>query len=62
MRKISRMVKMLIELQQKRMTSEDLAKRFRVSKRTIQRDIKILCQAGVPLKGIKMANTLLIKI
>lgn len=53
MRKISRMVKMLIELQQKRMTSEDLAKRFRVSKRTIQRDIKILCQAGVPLKRDK---------
>jgi len=53
MRKISRMVKMLIELQQKRMSSEELAKCFGVSKRTIQRDIKILREARVPLKKDK---------
>ena len=36
-------------LQQERVTAPELAQRFEVSRRTIQRDIEALSLAGVPL-------------
>lgn len=50
MAKIDRLIGILtILLQQKRVTSPYLADRFEVSRRTIQRDIEVLCQAGIPV-------------
>lgn len=38
-----------ILLQRSRVTAPELAKRFEVSRRTIQRDIDAICRAGIPL-------------
>ena len=48
--KIDRLIGILsILLQQEKVTAPDLAERFEVSRRTINRDIDTLCQAGIPL-------------
>lgn len=48
--KMERMIGILsILLQQERVTAPELARRFEVSRRTIQRDIDALCRAGIPL-------------
>lgn len=48
--KIERMIGILsILLKQEKVTAPYLAKTFEVSRRTIQRDIETLCQAGIPL-------------
>ena len=48
--KIDRLVGIItILLQQERVTAPELAKRFEVSRRTINRDIEDICRAGIPL-------------
>lgn len=71
--KIDRLIGILsILLQQEKVTAPFLAEKFEVSKRTINRDIESLCQAGIPLvttqghnggisimEGFKIEKTLL---
>lgn len=48
--KMERMIGILsILLQKERVTAPELARRFEVSRRTIQRDVESLCRAGIPL-------------
>lgn len=48
--KIDRLIGILsILLQQDRVTAPELAERFEVSRRTINRDVEALCQAGIPI-------------
>lgn len=48
--KMDRLIGILTLLQQnKKVTAPELAKRFEVSRRTINRDIETLCRAGIPL-------------
>lgn len=48
--KIDRMIGILaILLQQEKVTAPVLAEKFEVSRRTINRDIEALCQAGIPI-------------
>lgn len=48
--KIDRLIGILsVLLQQAKVTAPVLAKKFEVSRRTIQRDIEALCQAGIPV-------------
>lgn len=48
--KIDRLIGILsVLLQKESATAPELAKRFEVSRRTIQRDIEDLCKAGIPL-------------
>lgn len=48
--KIDRLIGILsILLQQQKVTAPMLARKFEVSRRTINRDIEVLCQAGIPL-------------
>lgn len=48
--KIERLIGILsILLQQEKVTAPMLAEKFEVSRRTINRDIEVLCQAGIPL-------------
>ena len=48
--KIDRMIGILsILLQEEKATAPELAERFEVSKRTINRDIEALCKAGIPI-------------
>ena len=48
--KIDRLIGILsILLQKENVTAPDLAKHFEVSRRTINRDIDALCQAGIPI-------------
>lgn len=48
--KIDRLIGILsILLQQEKVTAPYLAEKFEVSRRTINRDIEQLCQAGIPL-------------
>ena len=48
--KIDRMIGVLsILLQEEKTTAPELAERFEVSKRTINRDIEALCKAGIPI-------------
>ncbi len=48
--KIDRLVGIItILLQQDKVTAPELAKRFEVSRRTINRDIEDICRAGIPL-------------
>lgn len=48
--KIDRLIGILaVLLQQEKTTAPELAKRFEVSRRTINRDIDALCMAGIPL-------------
>ena len=49
--KIDRLIGMLSILLQKEVTTApELAEHFEVSRRTINRDIETLCQAGIPIK------------
>ena len=49
--KIDRLIGILsILLQEDKTTAPELAERFEVSKRTINRDIEDLCRAGIPIK------------
>ncbi|WP_456324244.1 HTH domain-containing protein [Desulfonauticus submarinus] len=57
MQRISRLAEILKILHQKTSAFlNELEQHFKVSKRTIQRDIKTLREAGFPLKKIKMAT------
>lgn len=48
--KIDRLIGILsILLQQEKVTAPSLAEKFEVSRRTINRDIEVLCKAGIPL-------------
>ena len=48
--KIDRLIGILsILLQEERTTAPELAERFEVSRRTINRDIEDLCMAGIPI-------------
>ncbi len=48
--KTDRLIAMLALLQQgKQLTAPQLAERFEVSRRTVQRDIETLCAAGIPI-------------
>ncbi len=48
--KIDRLIGILsVLLQQEKVTAPELAEKFEVSRRTIQRDIEDLCKAGIPL-------------
>ena len=49
--KIDRLIGILsILLQEKKTTAPELAERFEVSRRTINRDIEDLCKAGIPIR------------
>ena len=49
--KIDRLIGILsILLQEEKTTAPELAERFEVSKRTINRDIEALCKAGIPIQ------------
>lgn len=55
--KIDRLVGILVILLQKeKVTAPELAARFEVSRRTINRDIEDLCKAGVPVVTMQGAN------
>ena len=45
-----------ILLQRERVTAPELAARFEVSRRTIQRDVEALCRAGIPLSTAQGAG------
>ena len=48
--KIDRLIGILsVLLQEEKVTAPELAKRFEVSRRTINRDIEDLCKAGIPI-------------
>ena len=48
--KLDRLIGILsILLQQEKVTAPELAERFEVSRRTIQRDVEALCRAGIPI-------------
>lgn len=48
--KIDRLIGILsVLLQKDKITAPELAKRFEVSRRTINRDIEDLCKAGIPI-------------
>ncbi len=52
--KIDRLIGILSILPQKeRVTAPELAARFDVSRRTISRDIEVLCKAGIPVCTIQ---------
>ena len=49
--KIDRLIEILsVLLQKEKMTAPELAERFEVSRRTINRDIEDLCKAGIPIQ------------
>ncbi|MDE6687786.1 MAG: YafY family transcriptional regulator [Lachnospiraceae bacterium] len=55
--KIDRLIGILsILLQEEKTTAPDLAERFEVSKRTINRDIEDLCKAGIPIRTVQGAG------
>lgn len=55
--KINRLIGILaLLLQQERMTASELAEKFEVSRRTINRDIETLCEAGIPLMTVPGKN------
>ena len=48
--KIDRLIGILsLLLQRDSVTAPELAERFEVSRRTINRDVEALCQAGIPI-------------
>lgn len=52
--KIDRLIGILsILLQEEKTTAPELAKRFEVSRRTINRDIEDLCMAGIPVRTVQ---------
>lgn len=71
--KIDRLIGILsILLQKEKITAPELAEKYEVSRRTINRDIEALCKAGIPIvtvqgqhggisimEGYKIDNTLL---
>ena len=49
--KIDRLIGILsVLLQREIITAPELAERFEVSRRTINRDIEVLCKAGIPIR------------
>ena len=49
--KIDRLIGILsVLLQEEKTTAPELAERFEVSRRTINRDIEDLCKAGIPIQ------------
>lgn len=55
--KMERLIGILsILLQREKVTAPELAEQFEVSRRTIQRDIESLCQAGIPLSTMQGAG------
>ena len=53
--KIYRLIGILsILLQEEKTTAPELAERFEVSRRTINRDIEDLCKAGIPIKTARV--------
>ena len=55
--KIDRLIGILsILLQEEKTTAPELAERFEVSRRTINRDIEDLCKAGIPIKTVQGAG------
>ena len=52
--KIDRLIGILALLLQKdKITAPELARRFEVSRRTINRDIEDLCRAGIPVSTMQ---------
>ncbi len=52
--KIDRLIGILsVLLQKERTTAPELAEQFEVSRRTINRDIEALCQAGIPVRTVQ---------
>ena len=52
--KIERLIGILsILLQEDKTTAPELAERFEVSRRTINRDIEDLCKAGIPIRTVQ---------
>ncbi len=52
--KIDRLISILsVLLQEEKTTAPELAKRFEVSRRTINRDIEDLCKAGIPIMTVQ---------
>jgi predicted DNA-binding transcriptional regulator YafY len=49
MNRIERLTAILLLLQEKPRTSNDIARHFEVSKRTVLRDVQALCEMGVPV-------------
>jgi predicted DNA-binding transcriptional regulator YafY len=49
MNRIDRLTAILLLLQMGKHTAEEIAQRFEVSRRTIQRDIQALCEIGIPI-------------
>ena len=55
--KLERLIGILsILLQREKVTAPELAEQFEISRRTIQRDIEALCQAGIPLTTARGAR------
>lgn len=55
--KIDRLIGILsILLQKEKVTAPELAERFEVSRRTINRDIEDLCKAGIPVQTVQGAG------
>lgn len=55
--KIDRLIGILsVLLQEEKITAPELAERFEVSRRTINRDIEDLCKAGIPVRTIQGAG------
>ena len=55
--KIDRLIGILsILLQEEKITAPELAERFEVSRRTINRDIEALCKAGIPIRTAQGAG------
>lgn len=55
--KIDRLVGILaVLLRQEKVTAPELAKRFEVSRRTVNRDIEDLCKAGIPIATMQGAG------
>ena len=52
--KIDRLIGIItILLQRDRVTAPELAERFEVSRRTINRDIEDICRAGIPIVTVQ---------
>ena len=52
--KIDRLIGILsILLQEDKTTAPELAEKFEVSRRTINRDIEDLCKAGIPVRTVQ---------
>jgi len=49
MNRVDRLTAILLLLQERPRTSEEIARRFEVSKRTVLRDVQALSEMGVPV-------------